>query len=243
MRVRRTLPQLGIAAGLLALGLVGCKTSTSPEGGIEKPRTVDPAPPPRTDPANGNSNGHGHGRGPGEQAAKPLRGTFEDFEPLWHVGHRSEQVCNGLFAGAEVTSAGIVSHLGRSQVRASAAWDWGQPAAGLFAPDGPVTAFSASIISGYPHTFCSQPATATGRVTMVAANGDEVHGVVVGGEVYELGFDHPGDGQEQFMVVRIEGGTGRFEDASGNMVIHSIVNLVDMELLSSHLMPGAKIRY
>jgi len=242
MRVRRTLPSIGIAAGLLALGLVGCETSTSPESGFEKPRTVDPATPARTDPANGNSNSHGRGHGPGEQA-KPLRGTFADFEPVWVVSHRLEELCNGLVAGAEVKSAGIVSHLGRSQVRASAAWDWGQLAAGSFEPDGPVTAFSASIISEYPHTFCSQPATATGRVTIVAANGDEVHGVVVGGEVYELAFDQPGDGQEQFMVVRIEGGTGRFEDASGRMVIHSIVNLVDMELLTSHLMPGATIRY
>ena len=242
MRVRRTLPQLGIAAGLLALGLVGCETPMSPESGIEKPRTADPGQPPRTDPANGNSNGQGHGHGRDEQA-KPLRGKFADFEPVWVVSHLLEELCDGLVAGAEVKSAGIVSHLGKSQVRASAAWDWGQPAAGSFEPDGPVTAFSASIISDYPHTFCSQPATATGRVKIVAANGDEVHGKVVGGEVYELAFDEPGDGQEQFMVVRITGGTGRFEDAKGKMVIHSIVNLVDMKLLTSHLMPGAEIRY
>ncbi len=239
MRVRRTLPQLGMLAAFLALGLVGCETATSPESGFEKPKHVDPAPPSTPDPAHGNS----HGQGRGERPERPLRGTFKDFEPVWVVSHLHERICNGLVAGAEVQSVGNVSHLGRTQVRASAAWDWSQPAPGVYSPDGPVTVFSASIVSAYPHAFCSQPASAAGRVTLVAANGDEVHGVVTGGEVYELAFDHPGDGQEQFMEVRIEGGTGRFDDASGDMVLHSIFNLVDMEIVVSNIMPGAKIRY
>jgi hypothetical protein len=80
-------------------------------------------------------------------------------------------------------------------------------------------------------------------VTLRAANGDEVHGVVTGGEVYELGFSVPGDGQEQFMEVEVDGGTGRFANATGRFVIHSIFNLVDLKIVESSIMSGGVIGY
>lgn len=70
-----------------------------------------------------------------------------------------------------------------------------------------------------------------------------VTGIVTGGEVYELDFDAPGDGQEQFIAVDIKGGTGRFAGATGSFVTHSIFSLVTGAILSSDIMPGGTISY
>src|SRR5262245_2186705 len=232
MRIPRFMPLVLVSAALIALGLVGCDPLTSPDGGLSmKPKTVDPGS------ANPSSkDGHdGDGR--------PIRGSFKGFEPVWVVSHFVERTCNGLVAGAEVKSWGNVSHLGKTEVTASAAWDWSAKAAGEFSPDGPTTSSSATILSDYPHDFCSQPVSASGKVILEAANGDRVRGTIKGGEVYELGYEHAGDAQEQFMVVEIDGGTGRFAQAEGHIVIHSIFHLVDQKIISSSIMPGGRISY
>ena len=234
MRIPRFMPLVLVSAAIIALGLLGCEPSTAPDGGMGmKPKTVDPGTP--ATPEQGNNHG--------SRADRPIRGTFKSFDPIWMVSHFIEQTCNGLVAGAEVKSGGNVSHLGRTEVTASAAWDWSEAAAGEFSPEGPTTSSSATIVSVYPHDFCSQPVSASGKVTLVAANGDEVHGTVTGGEVYELGFDRAGDGQEQFMVVELDGGTGRFRKAKGSIVIHSTLNLVDQKIIASSIMPGGRISY
>jgi hypothetical protein len=174
---------------------------------------------------------------------RPLRAVFKKFSPVWVVSHFAEQGCNGLLAGAEVATTGNVSHLGLTQVTASAAWDWSARPSGVYSPEGPTTGPSASIISSYPHTFCSAPRTATGSVVFEAANGDEVHGVVTGGEVYELGFERAGDGQEQFMAVEVTGGTGRFSQAGGAFVIHSIFDLVGSAIVKSEILAGGTLAY
>lgn len=231
MRVLQLLPLALAAAALVVIGLVGCEPISDPASpetaDLVKPKSADrvpPAPP-----------GNAHHARP----QLPIRGTFKGFEPVWVVSHFQE---GGLVAGAEVKSVGNVSHLGLTQVRASAAWDWGQPAAGAFTPEGPVTQFSATILPGSTH-FTSQDVTATGEVTMTAANGDELHGIITGGEVYELAFAQAGDGQEQFQQVRVEGGTGRFAKAEGQLVLHSIFDLKSMKIVQSSIMRGGWIRY
>jgi len=120
----------------------------------------------------------------------------------------------------------------------NAAWDWGEVASGDFTPVGPITAFSATVLPTptggltYPHPFlfdpfappinCATTVTATGQVIIIAANGDFVFGQVIGGEVYELGFDTDGDGQESFLEIDVDGGTGRFDGATGSFVSHTI---------------------
>ena len=232
MRIPRFVPLVLVSAALIALGLVGCEPLTSPDGLSMKPKTVDPG---SASPSSKDDNNGDEGR--------PIRGSFKGFEPVWVVSHFVERTCNGLVAGAEVKSRGIVSHLGMTEVTASAAWDWSEKAEGEFSPDGPTTSSSATILNDYPHDFCSQPVSASGKVILEAANGDKVRGTIKGGEVYELGYERPGDAQEQFMVVKIVGGTGRFAHAEGHIVIHSIFNLVDQKIITSSIMPGGRISY
>ena len=237
MRIRKLLPFAVIAAACVGLGLVGCEPATAPDTDeLTKPKLVDRGQPPLPEPPANN----GHGRG--ASVERPIKGVFKDYAPVWVVSHFSERACNGLVAGAEVKSRGNVSHLGLTTVTASAAWDWATPAGSVFRPSGPVTGPSATILPDSTE-FCSQPVTATGRVTLAAANGDVLYGIVAGGEVYELGYEQPGDGQEQFMIVTVDGGTGRFVEAEGQFVIHSIFDLGNMKMVRSEIMPGGRIRY
>lgn len=237
MRVRWLLPLTLASATFIALALAGCDSTTSPESPdlsvLSKPKPIDPGPPARPEPPHGNR---------AATPERPIKGTFKNFEPIWVVSHFHEDVCGDIVAGAEVKSRGNVAHLGLTWVTASAAWDWAVPAADLFTPTGPASGPSATILPG-AYDFCSQDVTATGLVTLVAANGDSLYGVVSGGEVYELAFDVAGDGQEQFIAVEVDGGTGRFVDADGHFVIHSIFHLVDMEIVQSSIMPGGRISY
>ena len=136
-----------------------------------------------------------------------------------------------------------MSHLGKAATTISTAWDWGSPVlAPVHTPVGPVTPFSATVVAG-AHTFAGQVVptiactawTATGLVTLTAANGDQVTGTVTGGEIYELGFIVAGDGQESFIEVLITGGTGRFSGAAGSFVTHSIIDLVTGSIVSSEM--------
>ncbi len=235
MRVPKKQPLLIPAALLLSMALIGCEPATAPQD-FSKPKGDRPTHP--GDPKRGHGRDDRDRRGHKHDDELVLRGVLKKFEPIWVVSHFAEQRCDGLVAGAKVTSKGNVSRLGRTEVTASAAWDWSERPSGNYTPEGPTTGPSATILSSYPHTFCSAPRTAKGRVVLEAANGDEVRGVVTGGEVYELGFERAGDGQEQFMAVEITGGTGRFDDARGSFVIHTIVDLVGSVLIKSEILPG-----
>jgi hypothetical protein len=146
-------------------------------------------------------------------------------------------------AGAQLEATGQVTNFGRTHAIASAAWDWAVPAAGVYTATGPATGTSATILSVYPHEFCSADLTATGEVVLTLVNGDQVFGVVSGGEAYELAFNIPGDGQEQFIEVDITSGSGRFGDASGFFVAHAIVDLAAGEPRLLEILPGGWIRY
>ena len=234
---RSSVPLLVATAASLCLSMIACEPGSSPSApNFSKPGGVRPDAHP--------SPGHGAGdKGKNHSGGRPMRGRLKGFESVWVVSHFAEQLCNGrLVAGTEVKSSGNLTHLGKTAASASLAWDWAVPAAGDFNPVGPTTNSSATILGTYPYTFCSDTRVATGEVVLEAANGDEVHGVVTGGEVYELGFDVPGDGQEQFMVVEFSGGTGRFKSASGSIVIHSQVRF-DGSLSLNEILPGGTIQY
>jgi hypothetical protein len=77
---------------------------------------------------------------------------------------------------------------------------------------------------------------------------DRIYAKVTGGEVYELSFGNfPGDGQEQFIELRITEGSGRFKDARGTFVIHNIFDFARIQagqdpLVKSEIING-QIRY
>jgi hypothetical protein len=176
-------------------------------------------------------------------AKRPLKGRFRTFEPNWVVSHIRGGCDGSLDAGAMVKSRGNVSHMGKTYAVASAAWDWAVKAAGVYTPVGPTTGSSASLIASYPYEFCGRSEVATGEVVLTAANGDEVHGTIMGGEVYELGFERAGDGQEQFIEVTIMGGTGRFDDAIGCFVLHIVFDLFEEEMILGEILEEGSIDY
>lgn len=239
--VRRT-ASLAVSAVLASAWIIGCDSPTAPEGAatLEKP-TAGPA----TRRSAASQERPDRDVTNSESPTRPIRARFREAEPVWFVSHLAEQACDGHVAGAEVQSTGNVSHLGLTTVTASAAWDWSVSPAGNYAPVGPTTGPSATMMHDYPHGFCSAQQTATGEVVMIAANGDELHGVVTGGEVYELGFDVAGDGQEQFIVVSVAGGTGRFHDAQGGFVLHLMArfDLLEFQVLRSEILPGGWLQY
>jgi hypothetical protein len=77
---------------------------------------------------------------------------------------------------------------------------------------------------------------------------DRIYAKVIGGEVYELSFgNYPGDGQEQFIELRITEGSGRFDDARGRFVIHNIFDFARIQagqnpLVKSEIIEG-QFRY
>jgi hypothetical protein len=176
-----------------------------------------------------------------------LLGKFDRFNPTWVVSHSSEQKCTdgaSLVAGTRFTSKGEVLKLGESEIKVSAAWDWAVQAKGRFHPRGPATRHSATVLTELYHfsvnpfetiepmsPVCGDTVKAKAEVTLVPENGDKILGVIVGGEVYELGFEKPGDGQEHFIVVEITDGTGRYETVRGKYIIHAIFDLEEGTML------------
>ena len=165
---------------------------------------------------------------------RPLKGQTLDAALIWGVPHQAEEACTGnasSVAGAASVASGHFSQLGDITTYIDAAWDWSVAVSSPdFTPVGPTTAFSATVLpaGSLPHTFafdpfgvtCGTTVTATGQVIIIGANGDLITGQVTGGEVYELDFSTPGDGQEQFLKVDITEGTGRFVGVSGSFVSH-----------------------
>jgi hypothetical protein len=166
-------------------------------------------------------------------------------------------------AGGAISGIGNFTHLGRSTIEMSAAWDIGQanpnPDDAMFSPVGPAGGPFAPVLGpdGYPYDFhvnpfvfpptCGQLVTATGDLTLTSASGHQVFGAVVGGETHRLDFIQEGDGIETFAIVEIEGGTGRFADASGSFVIHTISRF-DFDALEfvidlAEVLPGGTIAY
>jgi len=242
MRRHNRYGMVGVAFGCLGVALFGCEAIQSPSSELEKAPgsgagelagnavraivTKQPATP--ATPA---------------QPGRPFKGKIKSFDPLWFVSHFAEETCGDRVAGTDAEVGGNFTHMGKTEGHAAAAWDWGTPAAGRYAPEGPATGSSATILAAYPYDFCSAERSASGQVVLERKNGDQVFGVVVGGEVYELGFVRAGDAQEQFIEIDITGGTGRFEAARGRFVFHAVVHLVGETLMKGEILDGGRIAY
>lgn len=194
-----------------------------------------------------------------QAAGRPLSLHNATLRLAWAVVAPQEEACGGgRVAGGLLVGMANISHLGRSGVSVSAAWDLDLPVADpRFTPEGPAGGPVATVLGrdAYPHQFrfdpltggCGESVAATGRVVFVAANGDEVHGEIVGGETHRLDYVIPGDGVETFAIIEIAGGTGRFSDATGQFVSHTIARL-DLttgrfDVLLAELLPKARIDY
>lgn len=195
----------------------------------------------------------------GKDAARPLKMSNPDFEPVWAIPRDQELACGGdEIAGGEIEGTANFTHLGRTTLSMTAAWDIGNllPSA-EFTPVGPAGGPVAPVLGpdDYPYAFhvnpftgtCESVVSATGELTLTAANGDMVFGRAVGGETHRLDFVVPGDGTETFAIIEITGGTGRFEGASGEFITHTIVRF-DFEAMHFvidfvEMLPGATIVY
>lgn len=166
-------------------------------------------------------------------------------------------------AGGEISGSANLTHLGLAEVHLSAAWDVGNLLAEPeFDPVSPAAGGPAAPVLGpddYPYTFhvnpfepplppsCETVVTATGELLLTAANGDELHGSVLGGETHRLDFIQEGDGVETFAIIEADGGTGRFADATGSFVVHTITRfdfdaqqfVIDL----AEFLPGGTIVY
>ena len=195
---------------------------------------------------------------------RPLKMTEGSLQLDWAIDRNQESsVCNGeQIAGGHSSGQGNFTHLGRSTIEVSAAWDIGHlldPAEAQFVPTGPAGGPVAPVLPTdmypYPYEFhfnpftgeCGPAVTATGEVTLTAANGDKVFGTIMVGETFRLDFMAPGDGVETFATVTITGGTGRFDGATGSFVTHTITRfdydagrfVIDL----AEVLPGGTIAY
>jgi hypothetical protein len=190
---------------------------------------------------------------------RPLIMPRSDLHVDWAVDRDHEVACEGdAIAGGSTSGGAVFSSLGRSHITASGAWDVGHPISNpQFQPIGPAGGPVAPVLGPgeYPYAFhfdpripdCAAGLVATGEVVITAANGDEVHGSVQGGEAHRLDFQQPGDGVETFVIVEIAGGTGRFQNATGSFTMHTIIRfdpgLGRFVLDFAEVMPGGTIGF
>jgi hypothetical protein len=190
---------------------------------------------------------------------RPFTLSQADLQIGWGVTKAQEIACGapGIAGGSTVGEA-VFAHLGRASVEVSAAWDIDHLISDpQYHPVGPAGGPVAPVLGpgDYPYAFhfdpktgqCGSGPTATGQIRITAANGDEVDGRVTGGETFRLDFSFPGDGVETFLEVEITGGTGRFAEASGSFVAHTITRFNPVSGASSvdlaELLPGGTISY
>lgn len=191
--------------------------------------------------------------------ARPLKLNHHAMVPVWTVTKDQELECAGRpVAGGLIGGRASFTHLGASAVQASAAWDVGNliTTRARYTPDGPAGGPVAPVLgqSNYPYAFGHDPETgecgstveATGEVVLTAANGDRLFGMITGGEAHRLDFILPGDGVETFAEVAVTGGTGRFGDATGSFVVHTIARMQPtfrFEITRAEILPGATLGY
>lgn len=232
---------------MLLMLIVGCSESTQPVG-ADLSQGYDSAA----------SEVSKQGASP---VARPFKMSQIDFHVDWAIDRNHELACGGdEVAGGASTGEGSFTHLGRSTLTVSIAWNVGNlidPAAVQFVPVGPAGGPVAPVLGpgDYPYAFhfnpfsgqCEAVVLATGEVELTAANGDQVSGVVTGGETHRLDFVNPGDGAETFAIAEFTGGTGRFQDATGSFIMHTITRfdyatgrfVIDL----AEVLPGGTIAY
>jgi hypothetical protein len=177
----------------------------------------------------------------------------------WAISRDQEVACSGdSIAGGATSGQADITPLGTCTIQAYAAWKIDSLIANpVFNPSGPAGGPVATVLgpTQYPYQFhvdlntlaCGTGPSATGEVRITLANGSEVHGRVQGGEAHRLDFLLPGDGVESFVYVRIDGGTGDFENATGSFTMHTIIRfdagssgfVVDL----AEALPGGTISY
>ena len=202
---------------------------------------------------------HANAAGVKPAVSRPIEMKRTDLQLQWGIIAAQEDACGGgKIAGGEARGTGNVSNLGHSTISVSAAWDINRLIASpQFVPVGPAGGPVATVLGRgeYPHAFqanpfsltCGSSVAATGQVVMTAANGDQVIGEIVGGETHRLDFLLPGDGIETFALVEIVGGTGRFANARGSIVSHTMSrffpSLGTFLVVIAELLPGGTITY
>lgn len=199
---------------------------------------------------------------PSGPATQPFEMTHQDLELVWAVTRDQELPCNGAeMAGGALAGNATFAELGTMDVEFSAAWDIGarvaDPDQAEFEPEGPAGGPFAPVLGSdeHPYAFqydpftgtCAPVVSATGDVTFTADDGDELLGVVTGGETHRLDFAAEGDGIETFATVAFVGGTGRFEGASGSFTVHTIARF-DASAMAfvidlGEVLPGGTLTY
>lgn len=178
--------------------------------------------------------GCGDNSGPVE---RPIELNGSDLQIQWAIERNQELACDGAeVAGGGIAGEANLSPFGNVTLAMTAAWDVGarnaDPTQAEFSPEGPAGGPFAPIFgpAGHPYQFQFNPASgacgggpvAVGDLVLTTENGVRIDAVVTGGETHRLDFTMEGDGVEMFAVVRIEGGTGRYQVATGSFVLHTI---------------------
>jgi hypothetical protein len=191
--------------------------------------------------------------------ARPFKMSRSELKLEWGIVAQQEQFCTGnRIAGGSTIGKGNFTHLGLTDIEMSAAWDIDRLISDpQFVPEGPAGGPVATVLSGseYPYHFmfnpftqqCEPAVSATGNLVLTAANGDKLFGKVASGETHRLDFLVEGDGIENFSVIVVVGGTGKFEGATGSFVIHTISRfdpviggfVIDL----AEVLPGGTIAY
>ena len=195
----------------------------------------------------------------GGAGARPLKLNHHGVSLNWGITKAQEEACGAPpVAGAEAGGGANFTHLGITTTAFSAAWDIGHllttPA--QFTPVGPASGPVAPVLgqNAYPYAFKHNPATggcgggvsATGKVVITAADGDKVFGDIVGGETHKLDFIVDGDGVEVFAQTVVTGGTGRFANATGSFVLHTIGRLgssLKFDITMVEVLPGGTLGF
>lgn len=188
--------------------------------------------------------------------------TDQNVELNWAITRDQELPCGGAeMAGGDLGGSATFTDLGVMGIEFSAAWDIAaaepDPDLAEFEPEGPAGGPFAPVLrpTGHPYTFeydpftdtCAPVVIATGDVSFTADDGDELHGVVTGGETHRLDFAFEGDGIETFATVDFAGGTGRFANAVGSFTVHTIAHFdtTDMVFVMDlvEILPGGTLTY
>ena len=188
--------------------------------------------------------------------------TGHDLELVWAITRDQELPCGGAeMAGGALAGNATFAGLGTMDVDFTAAWDIAarvaDPTQAEYEPEGPAGGPFAPVLgtTDYPYDFeydpftdtCDPVVSATGDVTFTAADGDELLGVVTGGETHRLDFVVEGDGIETFATVDFAGGTGTFENASGSFTVHTIarfdVTSMAFVIDLAEVLPGGTLTY
>ena len=199
---------------------------------------------------------------------RPFEMTGADVELDWGITIFQEEPCSGnQMAGGEISGTTTFAGIGSLVVNMTSAWNIDdllddaekryQPVSPAAPADGP----AAPVLGhgDYPYAFqfdpfqnlCLPPGesvvSANGELVFTATDGDELYGLVTGGETYRLDFVLEGDGIETFAEIEFAGGTGRFDGATGSFVIHTIFRFdfaTDAFVLDlAEVLPGGTVRY